>query len=1322
MVALTAAAALVAGCTTPAPASKGFEQAALQPYRLDSGDRLRVTVFEQPGLTNTYTVDQAGYIAFPLVGQVAARGQTLPALEGAIAGRLKQGYLRDPDVSIEIDRYRPVFVMGEVGRPGQYSYVPGMTAQNAVAIAGGFTSRGNQRDVDVTRKHRAAGHDVGILCDSSTGGAYEDRLFESIAPKLSLGLTRLPMQRAVSGSDLVALLRSYRHIKSLRPDILHGHGAKGGAVARMIGSVLRANRYRVARVYSPHGGSLHFSDSSLAGRMVFRLERWQERFTDALVFVCDYERRTYAAKVGQPLTRYQVIYNGINSDEFVPVAADPAAADFLYIGMLRDLKGPDVFIRAFEKTEQRIGRQLSALIVGDGPDRERYLSMIRELRLGDRIKMSAAMPAREAFALANTVVVPSRAEAMPYIVLEALAARKPVIASRVGGIPEVLGQESRALAAPGDADDLARIMYAAVTEADWQEKVMPAAVSFQSVFAAPTMARDMLALYQSDPDLESLRRQVSQAGAEAGGSEAPSQLNPLARQIADQFRDNNYSPTMLTGQIRLFEGISLLAIGLLVGYLLAPPPHGMFAARFAIVAAGSILMVLLLQAADAYQIPAIRAARRTFRRLIVAWCLACGMTIAALALSEGTAYPLDAAWIWFLSGATFLLAERFLTSFAIRNWSRNGVMERRAVIVGGGEPAKHFIRQLERQPDNDIRICGIFDDRSSLRSPTVVAGYPKLGTFGELVEFARLARIDMLIIALPATAEARILQLLRKLWILPVDIRLAAHANRLRFRPRSYSHVGAVPMFDIFDKPIRDWDSVAKRAFDITFSLIGVVVLWPVMLLAALAVKATSKGPILFRQKRHGFNNEVIEILKFRSMYTHMSDQSAVKAVTKGDPRVTPVGRFLRKSSIDELPQLFNVLKGELSLTSFIAAFRLLGSALIAFGVFLSGFVISEPAPYELIMVIQITIWFLLGLRISRTVCLLLVLLLVFNIGGLFSLTVMKDISGAPMYFAVSIFLALSAVFYAAIVEDEPARLVLIFNAWIIAALVTAMLGIAGYFNAFPGADVFTRYDRAMGAFQDPNVFGPYLIAPILYMLYRLLTSRLAQAPLLVAGILVLCLGVFLSFSRAAWGLLAFSGAALIIVMLLKQRTTAFRLKILTISVVALLILVLALAVALQFPQVSDLFMNRAKLVQEYDGARLGRFERHKIGFAMAMERPLGLGPMAFGKIYGEDEHNIWLKSLTTYGWLGAVTYQVMIWSTLWLGFRYLLRERPWQPFLMVSWVMILGHALIGNVIDTDHWRHFYLLLGLLWGCIALEHRKARASGHAAGRTSVQRA
>lgn len=142
----------LSGCASYRPAPKVFHEATIQPYRLDSGDRLRVTVFEQANLTNTYTVDQAGYIAFPLIGQVPARGATLPQLEGAIAQKLKQGFLRDPDVSIEVDRYRSIFIIGQVGQPGQFSYVPGMTIMNAVAVAGGFTSRANQRDVDVTRK------------------------------------------------------------------------------------------------------------------------------------------------------------------------------------------------------------------------------------------------------------------------------------------------------------------------------------------------------------------------------------------------------------------------------------------------------------------------------------------------------------------------------------------------------------------------------------------------------------------------------------------------------------------------------------------------------------------------------------------------------------------------------------------------------------------------------------------------------------------------------------------------------------------------------------------------------------------------------------------------------------------------------------------------------------------------------------------------------------------------------------------------------------------------------------------------------------------
>ncbi|MBP2547289.1 O-antigen ligase [Neorhizobium galegae] len=395
------------------------------------------------------------------------------------------------------------------------------------------------------------------------------------------------------------------------------------------------------------------------------------------------------------------------------------------------------------------------------------------------------------------------------------------------------------------------------------------------------------------------------------------------------------------------------------------------------------------------------------------------------------------------------------------------------------------------------------------------------------------------------------------------------------------------------------------------------------------------------------------------------------------------------------------------------AALRLIGSALLALGVFLSGFVISEPAPYELMLAVQIALFFLAGLKISRAVGPLLILLLLFNVGGMLSLMVMADLSGAPMYMAVSLFLALTAVFYAAMIEDDHRRLGLIFRAWVAAAVITALLGILGYFHAFPGAEVFTLYDRAKGAFQDPNVFGPYLVAPALYLMYRLLTGGLAAAPLTLAGLLVLTLGIFLSFSRAAWGLYLFSALALIAVMLLKERTAAFRLKIFTLALAALLLAMLSVGLALQSKKVSDLFLNRAKLVQDYDGARLGRFERHKMGFLMAMERPLGLGPMVLGKMFGEDEHNIWLKSLTTYGWLGFVSYLLLVWSTLVIGFRALLRDRPWQPYLMIAWIVLAGHTMIGNVIDLDHWRHVYLLFGLIWGCFALEQAHGRKASAA---------
>lgn len=349
---------------------------------------------------------------------------------------------------------------------------------------------------DLAEFHAKAGHDVGIVCDSLTGGSFEDALFDEIRPYLSLGLVRLPISRAVSLRDIGAFRHSYREIKSLQPDVLHGHGAKGGAIARLIGSALRVNRYRVARLYSPHGGSLHYDRRTVTGLSILTAERLLEPLGDSLVFVCDFERDAYTTKVGKPLKCAERIYNGIHDRDFEIVHPREDAVDFLYIGMLRDLKGPDVFVDAFARTERLVGRPLSALMIGDGPDREKYQNMMLRWGLGRRIAMMPAMRARDAFALTRNVVVPSRAEAMPYIVLEALAARKPVIASRVGGIPEVLGQNSIALAEPGDADSLANVMREAVSDPDWLRKVMPEPQAFKNTFSASTMSSSLRDLYR----------------------------------------------------------------------------------------------------------------------------------------------------------------------------------------------------------------------------------------------------------------------------------------------------------------------------------------------------------------------------------------------------------------------------------------------------------------------------------------------------------------------------------------------------------------------------------------------------------------------------------------------------------------------------------------------------------------------------------------------------------------------------------------------------------------------------------------------------------
>jgi glycosyltransferase involved in cell wall biosynthesis len=277
-----------------------------------------------------------------------------------------------------------------------------------------------------------AGHKVGIICDASTGGDFEEALLGEMSSKLELGLERIAMQRQIGPGDAIAAFRTYKIIKKLQPDVLHGHGAKGGTYARLFGSLLRVSGSRVARFYSPHGGSLHFDPATLQGRIIFRVERFMERMTDRIIFVSAFEQNVYTTKVGKPRCGHALIYNGLANDEFEPITYDPDTADFLFIGEMRALEGPDIFIAALARASRNCGRALTAVMVGDGKDRTELTEQAQKAHMSGNIRFLMPMKAREAFRLAKVVVVPSRAEALPYIMLEALAAGCPVIASRVG--------------------------------------------------------------------------------------------------------------------------------------------------------------------------------------------------------------------------------------------------------------------------------------------------------------------------------------------------------------------------------------------------------------------------------------------------------------------------------------------------------------------------------------------------------------------------------------------------------------------------------------------------------------------------------------------------------------------------------------------------------------------------------------------------------------------------------------------------------------------------------------------------------------------------
>ena len=393
-------------------------------------------------------------------------------------------------------------------------------------------------------------------------------------------------------------------------------------------------------------------------------------------------------------------------------------------------------------------------------------------------------------------------------------------------------------------------------------------------------------------------------------------LSQAALAIANQKVRRAYSPIVIAGGVRIadFVMLSLVGVALYLGYVV--PLSGFHWAYVAAIFGMTATAVICFQAADIYEVQIFRGQIRQMTRMISSWAFVFLLFIGASFFAKlGT--EISRLWLsaFFFVGLAVLVAQRLFLRAMVRRWARQGRLDRRTIIVGSDQKGEKLVEALNAEEDSDIDILGVFDDRNDDRALDTCAGSPKLGKVDDIVEFARRTRVDLVLFALPISAETRILEMLKKLWVLPVDIRLSAHTNKLRFRPRSYSYLGKVPTLDVFEAPITDWDLVMKWLFDHVVGAIVLLLALPVMALVALAIKFDSPGPVLFRQKRFGFNNERIDVFKFRSLYHDQADPLAAKVVTKNDSRVTRVGRFIRKTSLDELPQLFNVVfKNNLSL------------------------------------------------------------------------------------------------------------------------------------------------------------------------------------------------------------------------------------------------------------------------------------------------------------------------------------------------------------------------------------------------------------------------
>jgi hypothetical protein len=374
--------------------------------------------------------------------------------------------------------------------------------------------------------------------------------------------------------------------------------------------------------------------------------------------------------------------------------------------------------------------------------------------------------------------------------------------------------------------------------------------------------------------------------------------------------------------------------------------------------------------------------------------------------------------------------------------------------------------------------------------------------------------------------------------------------------------------------------------------------------------------------------------------------------------------------------------------------------------------VFIEPSPYELATLAASLVFFVTGVRMRLVFVPLLLLLFLLNVGYTASAVDVIDRAGVANWIATSWYMAITVIFFAMVLsEDTSARLDMLRRGLVVGAMIAAIAGIAGYFNLVPGGrDLLTLYDRARGTFKDPNVFGAFLVLPALFALQSVVSDKFGKSfrNTIVFGIM--SLAILLAFSRAAWGMLIVTSGFMLALMVLTSRSQSQRSRIIVMALVAVVLAAALVAVLLSLDSIAEMFKQRASFDQSYDEGRFGRFGRHILGAEMALGLPFGIGPLQFNRYFPEDTHNSYLNAFMSGGWLSGVCYPALVFVTVLTGFRYVFVRMPWQRTYLAIFSAFLGTVGESFIIDTDHWRHFWMMLGAMWGMfVAAERWKADA-------------